>query len=266
MSVVQYNIPTGLCFLRNNVAFPEYPIINFIVGPHVFECTTFDIVLSAGTLMAAKQFKNDSAEHRDMVEYGIMATNSASAYRDYSKSGGEIREISFNQSSDWSENVTCCQSTTGISPFSDIVTVIGSELYSFANNLIGGEITKGHYAQSTFSEQSGWDSFAYKFPDTWAATTGNYNTAKMPYYMLAPVLYGGTIPAQSYPITYRLTNATTTGPNEAAVGDTVTVPLTFPEGYGIVNPSSDAYVTCNGVLVPSTYSNGQLVFTMPDPS
>lgn len=69
-----------------------------------------------------------------------------------------------------------------------------------------------------------------------------------------------------YPITYRLTNATTTGPIEAVAGDTVTVPLTFPDGYGIVNPSSDAYVTCNGVLVPSTYSNGQLVFTMPDPS
>lgn len=69
-----------------------------------------------------------------------------------------------------------------------------------------------------------------------------------------------------YPITYRLTNATSTGPNEAAVGDTVTVPLTFPEGYGIVNPASDAYVTCNGVIVPSTYTEGQLVFTMPDPS
>lgn len=70
----------------------------------------------------------------------------------------------------------------------------------------------------------------------------------------------------TYPITYRLTNAATTGPNEAAVGDTVTVPLTFPEGYGVVNPSSDAYVTCNGVIVPSTYTEGQLVFTMPDPS
>lgn len=69
-----------------------------------------------------------------------------------------------------------------------------------------------------------------------------------------------------YPITYRLTNATTTGPSEANVGDTVTVPLMFPEGYGIVNPSSDVYVTCNGVSVPSTYSDGQLVFIMPDPS
>ncbi len=70
----------------------------------------------------------------------------------------------------------------------------------------------------------------------------------------------------NFPITYRLTNATTTGPNEANVGDTVTVSLTFPEGYGVVNPSSDVYVSCNGVLVPSTYSDGQLVFTMPDPS
>lgn len=71
---------------------------------------------------------------------------------------------------------------------------------------------------------------------------------------------------EAYPITYRLTNATTTGPNNANVGDTVTVPLTFTEGYGVVNPSTDAYVTCNGVTVPSTYSNGQLTFTMPDPS
>ncbi len=73
-------------------------------------------------------------------------------------------------------------------------------------------------------------------------------------------------PILSYPITYRLTNATTTGPNEAAVGDIVTVPLTFTEGYGVVNPSTDVYVTCNGESVPSTYSDGQLVFTMPDPS
>lgn len=74
-------------------------------------------------------------------------------------------------------------------------------------------------------------------------------------------------PVINYPITYRLTNCTApTAPTEAAVGDTVTVSLTFPEGYGVVNPASDAYVSCNGVLVSSTYSNGQLVFTMPDPS
>lgn len=76
-----------------------------------------------------------------------------------------------------------------------------------------------------------------------------------------------TGPASTYPITYRLTNASaSSAPIEATVGDTVNVPLTFPEGYGIVNPSADAYVMNNGVLVPSTYSNGVLSFTMPDPS
>lgn len=78
---------------------------------------------------------------------------------------------------------------------------------------------------------------------------------------------GFSIVGDDYPITYRLTNCTApTAPIEAAVGDTVTVPIVFPEGYGVVNPTTDAYVTCNGVLVPATYSNGQLVFTMPDPS
>lgn len=73
-------------------------------------------------------------------------------------------------------------------------------------------------------------------------------------------------PILSYPITYRPTNCTfPNAPTEAAVGDTVTVPVAFQEGYGIVNPS-DIYVTCNGVTVPSTYNNGTLTFTMPDPS
>ena len=70
-----------------------------------------------------------------------------------------------------------------------------------------------------------------------------------------------------YPITYRLTNSTApSAPIEAAVGDTVTVPFQFPSGYGLVNPSSDVYVTNNGVIVPSQYSNGTLTFTMPDPT
>lgn len=70
-----------------------------------------------------------------------------------------------------------------------------------------------------------------------------------------------------YPITYRLTNCTSpTAPTEATVGDTVNVIPQFTAGYGVVNPTSDVYVTCNGVLVPSTYANGTLTFTMPDPS
>lgn len=70
-----------------------------------------------------------------------------------------------------------------------------------------------------------------------------------------------------YPITYQAVNAdTSTCPVEAVVGDTVTVVPSFPSGYGIVNPTTDVYVMNNGVLIPSTWSNGVLTFTMPDPS
>lgn len=73
--------------------------------------------------------------------------------------------------------------------------------------------------------------------------------------------------SSEFEITYRLTNCSApTAPQSARVGDTVTVPLQFTSGYGIVNPSSDIYVTNNGVIIPSQYSNGVLTFTMPDPS
>lgn len=72
--------------------------------------------------------------------------------------------------------------------------------------------------------------------------------------------------SNKYPITYRPTNCSfPNAPTEAAVGENVVVPVTFPDGYGIVN-ESNIYVTSNGVVIPSTYSNGQLTFTMPDPS
>lgn len=69
-----------------------------------------------------------------------------------------------------------------------------------------------------------------------------------------------------YPIQYQQTNCTLSGPDEAAVGDTVTVSCTFPEGYGIANPSSSILVTNNGVAIDYTYSNGVITFTMPDPT
>lgn len=69
-----------------------------------------------------------------------------------------------------------------------------------------------------------------------------------------------------YPITYQAVNAdTSTCPVEAVVGDIVTVIPSFPSGYGIVN-SNNIYVTNNGVVIPSNYSNGVLTFTMPSPS
>lgn len=76
-------------------------------------------------------------------------------------------------------------------------------------------------------------------------------------------VYKGAI---HYPITYRLTNCTAPdAPSEAVVGDTVSVPFVFPDGYGIVN-NENVYVTNNGVIVPSTYSDGVLTFEMPDPN
>lgn len=89
-----------------------------------------------------------------------------------------------------------------------------------------------------------------------------------PFDTYADALYAITHyrPIVSYPITYRPTNCSFPGaPTEAVVGDTVVVPVTFPDGYGLVN-ESNIYVTNNGVVIPSTYSNGQLTFTMPDPS
>lgn len=76
---------------------------------------------------------------------------------------------------------------------------------------------------------------------------------------------GGPIQSQ-YPIQYQQTNCTLSGPDEAAIGDTVTVSCSFPEGYGIANPSSSILVTNNGVVVDYTYSNGVITFTMPDPT
>lgn len=74
------------------------------------------------------------------------------------------------------------------------------------------------------------------------------------------------LPGETFPIIYRPTNCTfPNAPAEAAVGDTVVVPVEFPDGYGLAN-TGDIYVQCNGVVIPSTYENGQLTFTMPDPS
>lgn len=98
-------------------------------------------------------------------------------------------------------------------------------------------------------------------PIGFAIITEGYNNLSD---VVSDISYIGT--AMKYPITYRPTNCSFPGaPIEAAVGDTVVVPVTFPDGYGLIN-ESNIYVTNNGVVIPSTYSNGQLTFTMPDPS
>lgn len=65
-------------------------------------------------------------------------------------------------------------------------------------------------------------------------------------------------------IVYRLTNCTApSAPQSAVSGSIVNVNLQFPEGFGIINPENDVYVTNNGTRIASTYNNGLLTFTMP---
>lgn len=72
----------------------------------------------------------------------------------------------------------------------------------------------------------------------------------------------------TYPITYRPTNVTLSGPTTATVGQTVTVDCTFPPGYGIKSGGQGIMVTNNGKPVEFTYDaeSGRITFTMPDPS
>ena len=75
------------------------------------------------------------------------------------------------------------------------------------------------------------------------------------------------MPDTQYPITYRPTRVTLDGPATAAVGATVNVGCTFPEGYGVKTTDSIT-VTCNRVPVPFSWDamNQRVTFTMPDPT
>ena len=74
----------------------------------------------------------------------------------------------------------------------------------------------------------------------------------------------GVSRTSAFNINYNLTNASApSAPSTGYFDIPVAVPLSFPEGYGVVNSSTDAYVTYNGVIVPSQYSNGTLTFTVP---
>ncbi len=98
-------------------------------------------------------------------------------------------------------------------------------------------------------------------------TFEGYHSNIESYNSLAELLADADLLLGNYDITYRLTNCTAPdAPTRATVGATVNVDFSFPTGYGIVNPSTDVYVTNNGVVVPSTYANGILTFTMPNPS
>lgn len=136
-----------------------------------------------------------------------------------------------------------------------------SETTSIAYNAVSGRVYY-YYEHST-----GWSGFSpvpsEDFPSTPSIDIFTFNSISDG----IEAIDNYVSPSITYPITYRLTNCTApSAPTEAAVGDTVTVSPQFTSGYGIVNPSSDVYVMNNGVIVPSTWSNGVLTFTMPDPS
>lgn len=114
-----------------------------------------------------------------------------------------------------------------------------------------------YYAISSFGGYSGGSIYYNNVP--------SYSTLEEALSAIDDDVWSGSVPTQ-YPIQYQQTNCTLSGPNEAAIGDTVTVSCTFPEGYGIANPSSSILVTNNGVVVDYTYSNGVITFTMPDPT
>lgn len=100
----------------------------------------------------------------------------------------------------------------------------------------------------------------------WRSTAGTNIASDLDYFTSYEDMIAAFYSSGSYPIVYRNTNCASSGPTEASVGDVVQVSYSFPDGYGIVNPSTDIYVTNNGVVVPSSYVNGTLTFTMPDPS
>lgn len=119
---------------------------------------------------------------------------------------------------------------------------------------------------STESINVPYSNIYYAHPGT--IVPSNYMVSTIPLYSSRnEALEAFAAGIASYPITYRLTNCSApTAPIEAMIGDTVEVTPSFSSNYGIINPMTDVYVMNNGVLIPSTWSNGVLTFTMPDPS
>lgn len=135
-----------------------------------------------------------------------------------------------------------------------IIKPNSSESYAIANSTTGD-------LNNSSNRSANWDGYftgahygSNYIPSHWVQNVDLYSTQEE-----AETALGINIP-----IIYRLTNCTApSAPQYATVGETVTVDFTFPDGYSIVNPNSDVYVTKNGVIVPSTYSNGVLTFDMP---
>lgn len=135
-----------------------------------------------------------------------------------------------------------------------IIRPNSNESYAIANSTTGDLNNSGNRSANWSDYYIGACYGSNYIPSNWAQNVDLYSTQEE-----AETALGINIP-----ITYRLTNCTApSAPQYATTGDTVTIDFTFPSGYSIVNPNSDVYVTNNGVIVPSTYSNGVLTFVMP---
>lgn len=148
--------------------------------------------------------------------------------------------------------------------------------YYNCGGYLSNDFTKGGLDGAGIVTVNGRDYYSYGFYRSTSSSLTSFNRALTGVYssltncanIEEAVRITGVRPIDqlTYPITYRDTNAVHYGPTEGVPGDNVVVSYTFPDGYGIVNPSSDIYVTNNGVIIPSQYADGKLTFTMPDPS
>lgn len=258
MGVVTYTIPEGLSYyFSSSKAIPCYPSIDVVIGPHTIVNSSYDLILSAGTLAIAKQF---AINYPNSIEYAIIATSTGTAFRDESKSGGSSYYLNFGNLS-YTGNPICCTSTTGISPFANIATVSNTDIITTITSLIGGIPEKSLYNQ-TFTSESGWNAIAYKFPSSWENTNGNFNSSAFPCMIYGPIIYGGIIPPQSVPITYYPTGCVLQGPSEAEQGDTVNVLVTPGPGRVIRQDSIQVYNRSG--LINHAYTEGILSFNVPD--
>lgn len=138
-------------------------------------------------------------------------------------------------------------------------SVSNSNLYYNTYTIDGDHLGIGcpYSSRITFTGNSSWGETPH-FP----GALNYYSTEADAVDAIVSVVGPGPAPINT--ITYRLTNCTApAAPEQAESGSLVTVHLTPDSGYAFINPSSDIYVTNNGVAVVSSYANGVLHFTMP---
>ena len=182
-----------------------------------------------------------------------------------------VQNQSYNSlSANMLANVNYIKEHGTVTAIDDGIPIVRFALISqvYGGFYVDGEQMKWEFAPDTLYR--GQLNYADSYINLWisGSLTGSnhFSTTNLDGYSTHAELLAAIAPYRRvlYPITYRPINCSfANAPTEAAVGDTVVVSVTFPDGYGLVN-ESNIYVTNNGVVIQSSYSNGQLTFTMPD--